>query len=441
MRALILFLLGICPFILLAQDTVVLRPGAEGKDALIWNYSPVTNYGDIPKFVAMSWTHSGTPGIDRSLIDFDLSSIPDGKVILDARLDLFHVDLEPNILYHSGENMAALSLITQAWDESTVSWNNAPSITEIGQVILPQHSFPTQDYLNIDVTNLIELLYENPMTYHGIMLRLLVESPYRCLLFASGDYFKVEKRPRLTITYGESSTLTALFTYEILNDSVVKFENLSSNATDYSWEFGDGQYSAEAHPTHIYPQFGWFKVCLTARRDDLQAAHCENIKICFLPTPTFTFENQEDNIQFISGNPASIPHFWDFGDGYYSGIVNPVHHYETDGIYEVSLRLGDEQCFIEHVEQISFSLENSDQLLIWVLPNPSEGGVNISAPESGLLKFELFDVRGALLFSEERAVLKRNPEYYFFKVMSGSYYARLQLNQHRVTAKLVFLND
>lgn len=45
----------------------------------------------------------------------------------------------------------------------------------------------------------------------------------------------------------------------------VSFTNYSQNATSYSWNFGDGQTSTEANPTHTYTAAGNYEIVLTAK--------------------------------------------------------------------------------------------------------------------------------------------------------------------------------
>src|SRR5688572_21369414 len=71
------------------QTSLVLQPdAAAGKDALIFNLDALANYGNNPDFIASQWSFSGEPGTMRSLIQFDLSSLPKGVDIVDARLSL-----------------------------------------------------------------------------------------------------------------------------------------------------------------------------------------------------------------------------------------------------------------------------------------------------------------------------------------------------------------
>lgn len=58
----------------------------------------------------------------------------------------------------------------------------------------------------------------------------------------------------------------ATFQYEISEENFfeVTFMNFSSNATSYSWDFGDGNTSAEENPVHVYDDLGNYDVTLTA---------------------------------------------------------------------------------------------------------------------------------------------------------------------------------
>ncbi|MCK9398783.1 MAG: DNRLRE domain-containing protein [Bacteroidales bacterium] len=246
-----------------APTTIVIQPGAEGKDAQLWSIMPNNNYGNIPKFDCSGWTHYGEPGINRGIIDFDLSSIPEGAEILDARLNLYFVCLEPTFFGHTGENEAYLQLITEPWEEEYVTWNEQPMTTEEDQVFLPRSTDPYQDYTDIDVTIPIRKLFNDPDNYHGLMLKLINEYPYTCLLFASSDYMDTAGfRPRLEITYTNYQMLpVAGFTY-ITEGLNVFFENSSINADDYFWDFGDGYYSDLTNPWHTYTVAGDYSVCL-----------------------------------------------------------------------------------------------------------------------------------------------------------------------------------
>ena len=55
----------------------------------------------------------------------------------------------------------------------------------------------------------------------------------------------------------------AAFTYSVPGSNV-QFTNTSLNATNYNWDFGDGQTAATNNPSHIYAASGTYAVTLTA---------------------------------------------------------------------------------------------------------------------------------------------------------------------------------
>jgi PKD repeat protein len=63
------------------------------------------------------------------------------------------------------------------------------------------------------------------------------------------------------------STPTASFYIENADPEVgqqVFFTNSSDNARSFEWDFGDGSFSEEIHPSHVYTSSGTFQIKLTA---------------------------------------------------------------------------------------------------------------------------------------------------------------------------------
>jgi hypothetical protein len=61
----------------------------------------------------------------------------------------------------------------------------------------------------------------------------------------------------------------ASFTQQALDLKTVQFQNTSSHADSYVWDFGDGDTSAEVNPNHTYKTSGKFVVTLVAKRCNL----------------------------------------------------------------------------------------------------------------------------------------------------------------------------
>ncbi|MEM9859298.1 MAG: PKD domain-containing protein [Bacteroidota bacterium] len=87
--------------------------------------------------------------------------------------------------------------------------------------------------------------------------------------------------------------------------TVIDFENVSPNATSYLWDFGDGNTSTEASPSHEYtdidPFFGSiFNVCLTAFNTCNSDQYCELIGLII----TGSVDKQHNQMVKVYPNPA-----------------------------------------------------------------------------------------------------------------------------------------
>jgi PKD repeat protein len=287
-----------------SQDTIVLRAGPEGKYANLWTAHPDNNYGHTALFHTMGWTFWGEPGVIRSLIAFDLSSIPPDAFILNAKLSLYYLNTQPDPNIQPGENSSYLQLITSAWNEETVTWNNPPSTTPEDQVYLPQSTEPEQDYPDIDVTIPIRKIHDEPGNYFGLMLRLINEDPYACMLFASGDYDSTALRPKLEIIYLICDMPVAGFGYAS-NGLTVNFQDTSRFADHYFWSFGDGFYSDLAEPVRTYDTAGFYQVCLETWNDCGSDSVCQVIFVDYSGlmeaegSPCSVFPNPARDVVFL----------------------------------------------------------------------------------------------------------------------------------------------
>jgi len=181
-------------------DCIFLQPGAEGKDAVVWNQMPELNIPDHQDFVALARTRQGNITIFRSYIEFDLSQLPDNAELTSATMSLYHNPTSPDV-GHENDYTSVLQRVIEPWEENTVTWNNQPAVTTTNEVIIPATSSLTQDYPNIDVTNLVLDMLENPQSSHGFKLTLVDEVIFRSMKFASSDYSNSDLHPTLELCY------------------------------------------------------------------------------------------------------------------------------------------------------------------------------------------------------------------------------------------------
>ncbi|MCK4823509.1 PKD domain-containing protein, partial [bacterium] len=155
----------------------------------------------------------------------------------------------------------------------------------------------------------------------------------------NGDY-----TIRLTVTNSCGSNTSTQMIYikdAILNceakiqiDSVVSrtvyFRDISrGDISNWFWDFGDGFTSAQQDPVHTYDYDGIFFACLSVHDslDDCAHQFCRQVEIgTQLCIANFTANvNQATNrVQFTDLSTNTTEWFWDFGDGNFSDLKDPL---------------------------------------------------------------------------------------------------------------------
>lgn len=123
----------------------------------------------------------------------------------------------------------------------------------------------------------------------------------------------------------------------------------------YSWNFGDGNTSTEASPTHSYATPDDYTVTLVVT-DNLGATHTDQVSVTVPMTPNLpplavgTATPNEGPaplvVQFSSVGSSdpeggSLSYLWDFGDGVTSTSPNPSHSYAGLGNFAATLTVKD----------------------------------------------------------------------------------------------------
>ena len=152
------------------------------------------------------------------------------------------------------------------------------------------------------------------------------------------------------------------------NPNRIKFFNQSlpnapPNLLLFKWSFGDGTYSTEKNPVHIYTAPGQYNVCLTIRyvNSNCEKTYCSIVTIppvCNLQ-PNFSWAADPANLLKIKfTNQTIVPANgvqvkWSFGDGTTSTEWSPTHAYTQPGIYTVCLKIAlSSTCVKEICKQV-----------------------------------------------------------------------------------------
>lgn len=125
----------------------------------------------------------------------------------------------------------------------------------------------------------------------------------------------------------------------------IQFNNTSTDAVSYQWNFGNGNSSTLTNPANVYTAPGIYTVTLTATSSNGQThtvTQTNSITIFGNPVADFTVNATQGcrfqtAFQFTSTSTNAVSYFWDFGDGTFSTLANPTKIYGSTGTYNVSL--------------------------------------------------------------------------------------------------------
>lgn len=222
MKRAVLFILSISIKLLIGQsivDTIYIS-----DDAVISNYttSKNNNYGNVDYISPWAWTSSGLPWVQRTFIKIPVDSIPSNAIINSAKLHLkgngHNPSTQPNSIF--------VYYVTQNWLESTLTWNNQPSVNTSYFASLPTTTSSNQND-SIDLQGYINIALNYPDSIFGISTRLQNEIHYTKRYYGSSENSNSLLRPFIVVNYDLPSTPTIenkilvgkidnLFTYKIM---------------------------------------------------------------------------------------------------------------------------------------------------------------------------------------------------------------------------------
>ncbi len=122
----------------------------------------------------------------------------------------------------------------------------------------------------------------------------------------------------------------------------VQFYNVSQHAHSYLWTFGDGSYSINENPRHLFVDPGLYEVQLVAYGDGGSDTTYQYITVHPNPVADFSLvrpliEIPYEPLEVINNSVGADFYHWDFGDGNTSSEFEPVHWYEFANTYTITL--------------------------------------------------------------------------------------------------------
>jgi PKD repeat protein len=129
----------------------------------------------------------------------------------------------------------------------------------------------------------------------------------------------------------------------------IEFTDYSTGGpTSWNWSFGDGDYSTEQNPVHVYEIAGYYEAQLNTT--NAFGSNVSEVRWIYIYTPRADIGANQTNgphplsVQFYDNSDLpdykeTISWNWSFGDGDYSTEQYPIHTYPNIGSYTVTFNV------------------------------------------------------------------------------------------------------
>jgi len=197
--------------------TLTIRANPSNSSFRYIDNSPIEMYTHISgtSMVIADWTSGGGSYVWRSLLKFNLPTLPAGAVIDSALLSLYANPTSPSGNPGSPtwgtDNAVGIYRLTAAWDTGTISWATQPATTLTHGDTLAQSTSWVEDYTDVNITNMIKDSYA--LGNYGFLMRHLQETThYNSMIFYSPEEYAADsnKAPRLVIYYRNPEAVSDL---------------------------------------------------------------------------------------------------------------------------------------------------------------------------------------------------------------------------------------
>lgn len=167
---------------------------------------------------------------------------------------------------------------------------------------------------------------------------------------------------------------------------------ISSGTMTFNWNFGDGNSSTLAAPSHTFPAEGTYVVTLTAS----SGAGCQSTAqntVSVAPVPVADFSANEvclgGTTVFTNSSTGDASASWMFGDATNSSLLSPVHTYSTAGTFNVSLTVTSKYGCVSSINKPV--TVNPNPTSAFTATNACQGTpVNITNSSTGAASYEWY---------------------------------------------------
>lgn len=275
----------------------------SNKSTFVSSNTPTTpsggtgNYLSIGRFAMPVFPSGTTYYTNRSLVQFDLSSIPSNAIIITAHLKLNHY-------MGSGTPQLVTSRVKATWAESSVTWNGQPAYETTDEITSTP---PASGIYTINVKDHVQKMVTGVYTNDGWIIRAggLTESISASInrTYYSDHYSITTSRPRIEISYYipmsvESASIThanASAPTETSGSISPVLINGPGGTYTYQWYNSSGVMSGKTSLNLSGVPYGWYGLKVTSSVAGtepffyafLVGVNCQEVPIEFNPGPNY----------------------------------------------------------------------------------------------------------------------------------------------------------
>ena len=158
------------------------------------------------------------------------------------------------------------------------------------------------------------------------------------------------------------------------------------------------------------------------------------------PTAAFSYSDTALMVNFSNTSINANNYEWNFGDGNFSNMANPIHQYQNTGTYTIYLT-AENNCYSDTTWQtITLSTTGilaSEDSNLSIYPNPSDGKcfIDIGTTNIGNGILKIYDLNGKIIMEVE--ISKKITSLNLTGFERGEYMLTFTSNQQKIIKKIV----
>ncbi|HAS43415.1 MAG TPA: hypothetical protein DCS93_23245 [Microscillaceae bacterium] len=244
------------------------------------------------------------------------------------------------------------------------------------------------------------------------------------------------------------------------NTAPVTFTDQSTAATQWEWDFGNGQtFVGQTPPAQTYTTAGNYQVklkvtsaggCVDSLVKTLNVIDCNAWNDAIVMRTDTLDIGTTDTLSFSNTATSAVAYQWDFGNGNTSTLANPLQLFTQTGSFNITLTTHNTQGCSATTQRTlvvinSFVVGVAEQLKqqIGLFPNPGKQQFQLKLPAlPAQAELQLTNLQGQVVF--EKTGLPRSKQSIFLnlpKLPAGVYLFQVKWGDDSWTTRLVIQGD